>query len=268
MWGAQVTMNKQLDFTKRPTKQRNCEFLTMINGKNVLAIIPARAGSKGIPGKNVRDLCGKPLIAWSIEQGLACEYVDTVLVSTDSEEIAATAVRYGASVPFRRPALLAGDAASSVEVLFHALDYLASKGELFEYVVLLEPTSPLRDLTDIVGALELLDTVDYIESVVSVAKSEASHPSFLFIVQDGLLQPMSGSQPIGLRRQDLKEDFYYLEGSVYVSSVVSLRENKGFYHLGTAPWIVDRYKSIEIDDLSDFIVTEALMKAKLKGVLK
>lgn len=240
----------------------------MIDGKRVLAIVPARSGSKGLPGKNVRDLCGKPLIAWSIEQGLACKYVDTVLVSTDSEEIATIAVQYGASVPFIRPAALAGDRASSIDVVLHAIDHFAGLGDTYNYVVLLEPTSPLRDASDISGALELLIGSGCLESVVGVAKVEASHPAFLFVVQNGLLCPMSGSQPTGLRRQDLKEDFYYLEGSVYVSSVTSLRKNKSFYHAATAPWIVDRYKALEIDELIDFIVVDAVMKAKLEGVLK
>lgn len=240
----------------------------MIDGKRVLAIIPARSGSKGLPGKNVRDLCGKPLIAWSIEQGLACEYIDTVLVSTDGEEIAAIAAQCGARVPFLRPAVLAGDAASSIDVLLHAIDYLEGLGEIYDYIVLLEPTSPLRDVLDISEALELLIGSEGVESVVGVTKAEASHPSFLFVVQDGLLRPMSGSQPTGLRRQDIKEDYYYLEGSVYASSVASLRENKSFYHAATAPWIVDRYKAFEIDELLDFIVVQAVMKAKLEGVLK
>lgn len=252
----------------RRRHQRPGMRANMINGKRVLGIVPARGGSKGLPGKNIRDLCGKPLIAWSIEQGLACEYIDKVLVSTDSEEIAAIAIQYGATVPFLRPADLAVDTASSIDVLFHALDYLGSHSELFDYVVLLEPTSPLRDVADIVGALELLVNSRHAESVVGVAKVEASHPSFLFVVQDGVLQPMAGSQPTGLRRQDLQEDFYYLEGSIYACSVASLRKYKSFYHAATTPWVVNRYKATEIDELSDFIVAEALMKAKLEGVLK
>ena len=240
----------------------------MINGKHVLAVIPARGGSKGLPGKNIRMLCGKPLLAWSIEQGLACTYVDTVLVSTESEEIAAIAAQYGASVPFLRPHSLAGDEASSVDVLLHAVDCLGSIGRFCDYVVLLEPTSPLRDVSDIAGALELLDSSKSAESVVGVARAESSHPSFLFVEQGGLLRPMMGSRPTGLRRQDIREDFYYLEGSIYVSSVTSMRKEKSFYHAATAPWIVDRYKAMEIDELGDFIAVEALMKAKLEGVLK
>jgi len=239
----------------------------MINGKRVVAIVPARAGSKGLPGKNLRELCGKPLIAWSITQGLACSYVDTVLVSTDSEEIAAVAAAHGARVPFLRPAELAGDGASSVDVLLHAVDYLASLGEAYDYLLLLEPTSPLRDAADIAGALELLDRSTACESVVGVAKVEAAHPAFLFTVQGGLLKPMSGAQPTGLRRQDLKVDYYYLEGSIYASSITSLRTARSFYHSATSPWVVDRFKAIEIDELGDFIMAQALLQARLDGVL-
>ena len=239
----------------------------MINNKRVVAIIPARGGSKGLPGKNIRELCGKPLIAWSIEQGLECKYIDSIVVSTDSDDIAAVARQYGAQVPFLRPASLAGDEASSMDVLFHALDHLNGADEIFHYVVLLEPTSPLRDVSDISGALETLDRGG-LESIVGVAKAENLHPAFLYVVRDGVLRPMSGTQPIGMRRQDLKEDYYYLEGSIYAGSVTSLRKNRSFYHATTAPWIVDRYKAIEIDEMSDFIAAEALMQARIAGILK
>ena len=240
----------------------------MINGKRVVAIVPARAGSKGLPGKNLRELCGKPLIAWSITQGLACSYVDSVLVSTDSEEIAAVAAAHGARIPFLRPAELAGDGASSIDVLLHAIDYLVGVGETYDYLLLLEPTSPLRDIEDLTGALELLDRSSACESVVGVAKVEAAHPAFLFTLQDGLLKPMSGAQPTGLRRQDLKVDYYYLEGSIYASSVAALSTTRSFYHSATSPWIVDRFKAIEIDELGDFIMAQALLQAKLDGVLR
>ena len=240
----------------------------MINGKRVVAIVPARGGSKGLPGKNLRKLCGKPLIAWSIEQGRACSYVDTVLVSTDSEEMAAAATMHGARVPFLRPAELAGDGASSIDVLLHAVDYLVSVGETYDYLVLLEPTSPLRDVADIAGALELLDSTAACESVVGVAKVESAHPAFLFTVRGGLLEPMSGAQPTGLRRQDLKEDYYFLEGSIYASSISSLRKARSFYHSATSPLVVDRFKAIEIDELGDFIMVQALLQARLEGVLR
>jgi len=240
----------------------------MINDKHVLALIPARAGSKGLPGKNIRRLCGKPLIAWTIEQGLGSSFVDKVVVSTDSEEIASVARHYGASVPFLRPQDLASDLASSLEVIFHAIDFLELRGEIYEYIVLLEPTSPLREVSDIDGAIELCAHSSQVESVVGVAKVDNTHPSFLFSLQDGRLHPMQGKHPTGIRRQDLVRDYYYLEGSVYVSNLKGLRREQTFYHDRTAPWIVDKYKAVEIDSVADFMVADALMDAQIKGILK
>ena len=240
----------------------------MINEQKVLAIIPARGGSKGLPEKNIRPICGKPLIGWSILQGLESQYIDEVVVTTDSQKILNIAKQFGANVPFIRPKSLADDDASSIDVLLHAVDYLAQVGREYDYVVLLEPTSPLRDISDIDGAIELLSSNELAESVVGVTKVEGSHPSFMFTVHNKLLRPMLGLQPNGLRRQDLKDDYYHLEGSIYVSRVAALRECHGFYHTNTLPWFVDRYKAIEIDELCDFIASEALMNAKIQGLLK
>lgn len=240
----------------------------MIGGKSVLAIIPARVGSKGLPGKNTRIMCGKPLIGWSISQGLESQYIDEVLVTTDSQDILNIAKQFGANAPFIRPKSLADDDATSIDVLLHAVDYLAKAGRVYDYLVLLEPTSPLRDVSDIDGAIELLVNNDIAESVVGVTRAEVTHPSFLFTIQNELLSPMQAMELDGLRRQDLKVDYYYLEGSIYVSSVKALMERRGFYHADTLPWVVDRYKAIEIDELCDFIAVEALMQAKIQGVLK
>ena len=240
----------------------------MIGGKSVLAIIPARGGSKGLPGKNIRSMCGKPLIGWSIFQGLESQYIDEVLVTTDSQEILDIAKQFGANAPFIRPKSLADDDASSIDVLLHAVDYLTKARRVYDYLVLLEPTSPLRDVSDIDGAIELLINNELAESVVGVTKVEGSHPSFLFTIQSGLLRRMLGQQPTGLRRQDLNGDYYSLEGSIYISSITALIERRSFYHADTSPWIVDRYKAIEIDELCDFIAAEALMKAKIEGILK
>ena len=240
----------------------------MIGGKSVLAIIPARGGSKGLPGKNIRPMCGKPLIGWSILQGLESQYIDEVLVTTDSQEILDIAKKCGANAPFIRPKSLADDDASSIDVLIHAVDYLSEAGRIYDYLVLLESTSPLRDVSDIDGAIELLMNNELSESVVGVTKVEGAHPSFLFTIQNELLKPILGIEPNGLRRQDLKDEFYYLEGSIYVSSVSALIERRGFYHADTLPWVVDRYKAIEIDELCDFVAAEALMEAKIQGVLK
>ena len=240
----------------------------MIDNKKVLAIIPARGGSKGLPGKNIMPMCGKPLIGWSISQALESQYIDEVLVTSDSQNIIDVARKFGAIAPFVRPKSLAIDNASSVDVLLHAVDFLGEKGHVYDYLVLLEPTSPLRSVSDIDGALELLVRTKFAESIVGVAKAEESHPSFLFSIKDELLSPMLGSQPTGLRRQDLNGDYYYLEGSVYITTIAALIRHRSFYHSKTIPWVVDRYKAVEIDELSDFITAEALMKAKIEGVLK
>jgi len=238
----------------------------MIGTGRVLAVVTARGGSKGLPGKNLRPLNGKPLIAWTIQQGLACGSIDSLVVSTDDRAIADVAETYGARVPYLRPAHLASDSASSMDVLLDVLDRLGDAGEQYDYLVLLEPTSPLRDVSDIDGALRLL--AEGAQSVVGVARAENAHPSFLMAVRDGLLRPMLQAQPTGLRRQDLVGEYFYLEGSVYASRVDTFRERKSFYHDCTTPWIVEPYKAIEIDNLSDFIAADALMKAKLDGVLK
>lgn len=240
----------------------------MINDKRVLALVPARAGSKGLLGKNIRRMCGKPLVGWSIEQGWGSRYVDKVLVSTDSEEIASVAREFGASVPFLRPQELASDTACSIDVIFHAIDFLERQGERYDYLVLLEPTSPLREVSDIDGAIELCAQGPKNSSVVGVAMVDNAHPSFLFSLKNGRLQPMKGKQPTGLRRQDLKQDYYYLEGSIYVTSISALRKERTFYHDATAPWIVDKYKAIEIDTVADFVIADALMDAQIKGILK
>ena len=121
----------------------------MYQGKTFLTIIPARGGSKGLPGKNIKELCGKPLIAWSIEAGLGSQYIDEVMVTTDSQEIAGVARTFGASVPFLRPDELASDTATSFDVIKHAINFYENVlNKRFDYIVLLEPTSPLRTEAD------------------------------------------------------------------------------------------------------------------------
>ncbi|MDO8463828.1 MAG: acylneuraminate cytidylyltransferase family protein [Gallionella sp.] len=236
----------------------------MISSKKVLAVIPARGGSKGLPGKNIRTLYGKPLIAWSIEQALACPEIDTVIVSTDDPEIARVAALFGAKVPFLRPKELASDTATSIDVVLHAIDFMARGGSVFDLVVLLEPTSPLREVGDISGAIKQLHGTPNCQSVVGVSQVEGTHPAFLFHMHEGWLKPYLGVQPTNLRRQDI-EELYFLEGSVYVSCIDALKARRSFYHECTAPWIVPRYKSFEIDELADFIIVEALMSARQEG---
>jgi len=236
----------------------------MINGKSVIAIIPARGGSKGLPGKNIKELCGKPLIAWSIEAGLGSKYIDEVMVTTDSEEIARIAREFGAFVPFMRPAELASDIATSFDVIEHAiLFYKNNLNKNFGYIVLLEPTSPQRDKEDIDKAIEQLLSNSQASAIVGICKTESQNPAFL------VKKNSSSNTIVGyenhemkiLRRQDIG-DVYFFEGSVYVSATDILLSRKTFYHERTLGYEVPKWKSLEIDDLEDFIMVEALMRHK------
>jgi len=234
----------------------------------ILALIPARGGSKGIPKKNIKPLLGKPLIEWTIEEAKKSKYIDKILVSTDDEEIAHISRENGADVPFMRPKKFAMDTSKTADVIIHALDVLEKQNEQYSLIVLLEPTSPLREAVDIDTCIKkLLDTPDA-KAIVSVAKLESGHPEFNVITTpEGFIRKCDGSSNFNiLRRQELKDVFFF-DGSVYVSWVETFRERRSFYHELTLAYIIQKYKLLEIDDLSDFICVEALMDAKMRGIL-
>ena len=239
----------------------------MYNNKKILAIIPARGGSKGLPSKNIKPLCGKPLIGWSIEQAQASEYIDEIFVSTDSREIATVAERFGIKVPFLRPSELATDTSPSSAFVLHTIDYYRNKGQEFDYILLLEPTSPLRDVDDINIAIEQLLNHNTAKSIVGVSKVEATHPAFLVnISKEGLLKPYLEEMKV-LRRQELN-DLYFFEGSLYLSEIDYFMKTESFYHNLTLPYVVPKYKSYEVDDIVDFYIIEKLLELKLNNILK
>lgn len=240
----------------------------MYKGKKILALIPARGGSKGLPRKNIRPLLGKPLIAWSIEHGLSSKYLDSVVVSTDDEEIASIAKKHGAQAPFLRPKELATDEATSIDVIAHAVDSLRVAGDAFDYLVLLEPTSPLREAPDIDACIERLVDAAAALAIVSVAKLEGAHPEFNVLIDKttGYIRKVNGGADFRiLRRQELP-DAYFLEGTIYMSDIGALLSRRTFYHEMTLAYVVPRWKSVEIDELTDFICAEALLKARLEGI--
>ena len=237
----------------------------MFKKKKIIALIPARSGSKGLPGKNIRLLLGKPLLAWSIEQALASNYIDKVVVSTDSITIAAIAKKHGAEVPFLRPARLATDTAQTMDVVLQALQYFSEKQERFDYLVLLEPTSPLRETADIDKCIKKLaeNRVGGI-SLVSIAETGIIHPDFnVKISPRGLLFPYAGDFKPAVRRQEVTR-VYYLQGNIYISEISGVYRYGGFLHAKTLGYIVPKSKSIEVDDIYDFLCVEALLKARLK----
>jgi N-acylneuraminate cytidylyltransferase len=227
----------------------------------VLAVIPARGGSKGLPGKNLRPLGGKPLIAWSIEQALACRGIGRVLVSTDSPEIAAVAKAFGAEPPFLRPAELAQDQTPTEPVLLHALDTLEKAGETFDALMLLQPTSPVRRVGALGAALAQFQA-EGADSLLSAAENhhffwkDRARPEALY---DYAHRP---------RRQDIRpEDRWYREnGSIYITKTDLLRRAGNRLGGKVALYLMGEEESWEIDSLADFEVCEAFMRAlKTKG---
>lgn len=236
----------------------------------VLFLIPARGGSKGLPGKNIRMMNGKPLISWTIQTALqAAKAVDgRVIVSTDDKTIADTAVSAGAEIPFLRPAHLAEDTSTSVDVVLHALDFLQHRGETFDYVCMLEATSPQRDDKDVLSALNILMRSKRGQSIVGVCRSESGHPSFLALMNEETheIGPYEGEQFIFKRRQEI-DDVYFFEGSMYISRVDTFRNRKSYYHENTLGYEMPKWKSFEVDDIIDFIIIERLMKAREEGLV-
>ena len=232
----------------------------MINGKSVVAVIPARGGSKGLPQKNILPLADKPLIAWSIEVGKESKYIDKLIISTDDKKIADVAKSYQCEVPFIRPENLSSDETPTIDVLIHAYKYFTENKKVYDYLILLEPTSPLRNSNDIDVAMEMLDSNrENADSIVGVEKVEAAHPVFDVRINDrGLIEPYAAEYFSTFRRQKI-EDLYHFEGSLYISDTKVLFKEKTFYHERTLPYIVPRWKSLEIDEMVDMITAEALI---------
>jgi N-acylneuraminate cytidylyltransferase/CMP-N,N'-diacetyllegionaminic acid synthase len=224
----------------------------------IVAVIPARGGSKALPGKNVRPLGGRPLITWTIDAARGCPAVDRIVVSTDDEVIAAAARAAGASVPFLRPAELATDTARSIDVVLHALDRLAADGEPFDVVVLLQPTSPLRTAADVGAALDLLFGRKA-QAVVSVCETE-HHPWWSnTLPPDGSLAWFLRPEVLNANRQQLPV-FYRLNGAVYAGRCDYVRAQGGFFGPDTLAYKMPRERSVDIDTLLDFKLAELLLQ--------
>jgi CMP-N,N'-diacetyllegionaminic acid synthase len=224
----------------------------MITDKKVLAIIPARGNSKGIPGKNIINFAGLPLIAHTICAAKDTRYIDAVVVSTDSLEIADVAVKYGAEVPFIRPACLAEDTSKSIDAVIHALDSLRCDGRKFDILMLLQPTQPLRTKEDIDGALELFVS-NNCWSLLSVCEV-CDHPVFIRTVGScGEVIPLlNGGSTI--RRQDLPL-FYKINGAIYINTIAEINESTSFNDNKIA-YIMEKSHSVDIDEPVDLLIGE------------
>lgn len=221
----------------------------------LLAIVPARGGSKGIPGKNIKPLAGRPLIGWTLDSARQSGVIDRLLVSTDSPEIAAVAAALGAPVPWLRPAELARDESPSIGFVLHALDRLAAEGYAPEAVILLQPTSPFRSAGSIRQAVELY-AKEGAESLVSVS-AVAKHPWICAFIKDGRLQPVLPGAPKFTRRQEMPPA-YAPDGSIYITSPARLRSAKEFVSPDSVAFVSPPRESPDLDTPQDWAVAEAL----------
>jgi len=232
----------------------------MFNDKKILAIIPARGGSKGLPNKNIKLLNGKPLIAWTIEQAKSSKYIDDIFVTTDCNDIAAVSNQFGVEVPFLRPAELASDTSSSMDVVEHVISHFKQQSVTFDYIVLLEPTSPLRKENDIDNAISMCVLDSSADGIISVGEVHMEHPMIVKKIDtDGKITSyIDDVKKITQRQQADKAYFPY--GVIYMIKNEVFESKKIFYTNNIIPYYIERWQNYEVDDIYDFIAIEAILK--------
>lgn len=225
--------------------------------KKILALIPARGGSKRLPHKNIKDFCGKPLVSWTIEQAFSSRFIDKVVVSTDDEEIASVASNYGAEIPFLRSEELSSDDSPIIDTIIQSIDWFKKRNESFDILILLQPTSPLRSFNDIDKCIEIYLN-EKPSSIISVSE-EKKHLSMFFKIDNGYLESLLND----FRFKDLP-NIFTPNGAIFVSSVNNICESKSFYKGNILPYIMPSERSIDIDYEFDFKLSEFLMNEKRK----
>ncbi len=228
---------------------------------DILIIIPARGGSKGIPGKNIKSLGGKPLICWSIDVARSITTEDNICVSTDSLDIIKVVEDYGLKVPFIRPAELATDKAGSNDVLLHALNYYESQGKTFKMIILLQPTSPFRKAKYVEGAIKLYN--EELDMVVSV-KEASCNPYYNCYEEndEGLLERSKTHDKPIIRRQDAPHAYEY-NGSIYVINPKSLKEKGMSRFTRIRKYEMPDLYSIDLDTMLDWYIAEMILEKKI-----
>lgn len=232
----------------------------MYQGRKFLGVIPARGGSKGVPRKNIRDLAGRPLIAWTIAEVKKSRYLDRCIVSTEEAEIKKVAEAFGGEVPFLRPPELAQDGTASIDVMLHAIRKLPG----YDFAVLLQPTSPLRTVEDIDGAITFC--LDHgAESCVSITESE--HSPYWMYRLDGrqkMLPLLELPKEESYQRQKLPK-VYRLNGAVYVNRIGALLSGRSLLEKDTVGYIMPQERSYDIDTILDFEIVEMMARKWGRG---
>jgi len=225
--------------------------------KRILSIIPARGGSKGLPRKNILSLAGKPLVAWTIEASLDSKYITKTIVSSDDDEILDVSKKCGASV-IKRPSDLASDSATSESVVSHALSVLQSRGEEFDIIALLQPTSPLRTSLDIDKAFEMM-LQNRSNSVISIFEIDNKVLKSLKPNSDGYIEGVFNNQYPFMRRQDLPK-VYMPNGAIYIINTNIFERLGSFMTDQTLGYVMSAEMSLDIDTKTDFQNVEKIIK--------
>lgn len=230
----------------------------------VLFVVAARGGSKGVPRKNIRFLGGIPLIAYKIVSAQKCCYEHRIIVSTDDEEIADIAKGYGADVPFMRPEELSGDTASSIDVVLHAMDWITKNdSEKYNYVCLLEPSSPFASYEDLNASLKLIEEKQA-DTLLGMKEVEVSSDFIHPLDKQGGLSEFyfSMENMTSIRRQDQRQE-YTMNGCMYIARWDYFMNNKQFHSVNSVPYIMSEEKSIEIDTLLDYEIACMLVEKRI-----
>jgi CMP-N,N'-diacetyllegionaminic acid synthase len=231
----------------------------VIDGKTVLALLTARGGSKGVPGKNIRPLAGKPLIAWSVEAARGSRYVDRVVVSTDSDAIAAAVEAAGGEAPFRRPAELASDLSKQEDAILHAMDWIERHDRAYDVLLVLAPTTPLRDAAEIDAAIEMLIRHPKARAVFSVRECDHSPLFANRLPADGSLADFVPAELKFKNRQELPT-YYRLSGSVALAYWDHFKAEGSFLTPATYAYVTDSRKGLDIDTMADFLLADIHMR--------
>jgi CMP-N,N'-diacetyllegionaminic acid synthase len=226
----------------------------MLNDRRVLALITARGGSKGVHQKNLRHLGGKSLLQWTVDAANSSHYIDRLILSSDDQKIIESAEAIGCEAPFVRPAILASDDASSVDVAIHALGQLSQD---YDYLVLLQPTSPLRSTQDIDECIRICAESEA-NSCASVCQSPTP-PTWMYTIDDNrMMSPLRELRPQSTRRQ-IQPTAYFCNGAVYVVKVDWFRDAKCFIDRQTIAYVMPRERSMDIDTEADFHIAESML---------
>lgn len=230
----------------------------------MIAVIPARGGSKGLPGKNIKEINGIPLIAYTIRAAKEASCIKRIIVTTDDEKIAATAQKYGAEVPFMRPEYLASDTSSAVDVYIHAAEYIMNEQNTeMNYFMVLLPTVPLRTGRHIEEAYQKFMKCEA-KTLISVKEADVPPSWYLYRNSDDrILNCGFGLNRGFVSNRQMDQSYYVPNGAIYILDYKLLKEERTYYCDNTVPYVMDRKESVDIDTIDDFEYAEFLIKNRM-----